>query len=276
MILVTGAKGNVGGELVRRLLDAGQRVRALVRRRAGLAFPEGVETVTGDLDEPESLSPALEGARSVFLLGGNKDMNGLLLAIRRAGVKHVVLLSSRSVVGGHPSNAIVAMWLKSEAAVRSSGVPWTILQPSSFMSNALRWLPQLRAGDVVRAPFAGVPIAAIDPYDIAEVAARALTSEGHDAKTHVLSGPAAMLPAEQIRILAAVLGRPLRLEPQSDEEAREELTRSFPAPFVEAFFRFYAEGEFDDSVVLPKVRELTGREPRRFEEWAKMHADAFR
>jgi uncharacterized protein YbjT (DUF2867 family) len=275
MILVTGATGNVGGELVRQLADANQQSRALVRSRADGALPPGVETVIGDLNQPESLSAALIGVRSVFLLGGYQDMRGTLAEIRRAGAERVVLLSSRSVVGGNPSNAIVDMWMASEEAVRSSGVSWTILRPSGFMANALRWAPQIRAGDVVRAPFADAPIAAIDPYDIAAVAAAALTHGGRSSRSYILTGPEPLLPAHQVRILAAELGRDLRFERQADDEAREEMSKSFPVGFVDAFFRFFAEGEFDDSQVLPTVQEITGRRPRSFEQWAKAHADAF-
>jgi len=276
MILVTGATGNVGGALVRQLVGSNQRARALVRNRAEGVLPAGVESVVGDLNRPESLSAALMGVRGVFLLGGYQDMPEALAEIRRAGVERVVLLSSRSVVGGNPSNAIVSMWMASEDAVRSSGVSWTILRPSGFMSNALRWAPQIRAGDVVRAPFADAPIAAIDPYDIAAVAAVALTSEGHESRSYLLTGPEALLPADQVRTLAAVLGRDLRFEGQSGSEAREEMSKSFPANFVDALFRFFAEGEFDDSQVLPTVYEITGRRPRDFEQWARAHVDAFR
>jgi uncharacterized protein YbjT (DUF2867 family) len=276
MILVTGATGNVGGELIMQLVSANQRARALVRSRAEGALPPGVETVIGDLNRPESLSAALIGVSGVFLLGGYRDMPGTLAEIRRAGVERVALLSSRSVVGGNPSNAIVSMWMASEDAVRSSGLSWTILRPSGFMSNALRWAPQVRAGAVVRAPFADAPIAAIDPYDIAAVVAAALTSEGHASHSYILTGPEPLLPADQVRVLAAALGRDLRFERQTDEEAREEMSKSFPANFVDAFFRFFSEGEFDDSQVLPTVREITGRQPRDFEQWARAHAGAFR
>ena len=275
MILVTGASGNVGGELVTQLASANHRVRALVRSPKGIARAANVETVVGDLDRPESLVPALEGVRGVFLLGGYRDMPGLLAEIRRAGVEHVVLLSSRSVVGGDPSNAIVQMWMASEEAVRSSGVAWTLVRPSGFASNALRWLPQLRAGDLVRAPFASAPIASIDPHDIAAVAAVALTTEGHESRSYALSGPEAQLPAKQVEILAKVLGRDLRFEAQPDDEARAELGRSAPAGFVDAFFRFFVKGEFDDAVVLATVKEVTGQAPRTFEQWARAHLGDF-
>jgi uncharacterized protein YbjT (DUF2867 family) len=275
MILVTGATGNVGCELVRQLAAVKQSVRALVRGRDQSVLPQGVETATGDLNQPESLSTALKDVRGVFLLGGYRDMDGVLAEIRRAGVERVVLLSSRSVMGGKQDNAIVNMWMVSESAVRSSGVPWTILEPSGFMSNALRWAPQIRAGDLVRAPFGSAPIAAIDPSDIAAVAAVALTSGGHQSRTYALTGPEAIRPADQVRVLADVLGRNLRFEEQPHAEAREEMSRSMPANVVDAFFRFFAGGEFDDSSVLPTVSEITGRQPRTFAQWVRAAQSIF-
>jgi uncharacterized protein YbjT (DUF2867 family) len=276
MILITGASGNVGSELTRQLAAHNQRVRALVRNLESTQLPPTVEVAIGDLNRPESLSVALKDVRAVFLLGGYQDMPGLLAEIRRAGVEHVVLLSSRSVVGGNPSNAIVNMWMVSEAAVRISGIPWTILEPSGFMSNALRWQAQIRAGNLVRIPFANVPIAAIDPYDIAAVARTVLTSDGHRSHSYSLSGPAAIAPADQIRILAAVLDRDVRFEALSDSEARIELGKSLPPNMVEAFFRFFAEGEFDDSQILATVQDITGHPPLSFEQWARAHSAEFR
>ncbi|MEW6733161.1 MAG: NAD(P)H-binding protein [Acidobacteriota bacterium] len=276
MILVTGATGNVGSELVKQLLDASQPVRVLVRSQQQEVLPVGAEIFNGDLNEPQTLTIGLKGVRAVFLLGGYHDMSGLLSVIEQAGVEHVVLLTSRSVVQGNPSNAIVRMWMESEDAVQSAKVPWTILRPSGFMSNVLRWLPQLGSGNIVRAPFFNVPIAAIDPYDIAATAVIALTSNGHLFRSYTLSGPAAILPADQVRILAKVLGRDLCFEAQSDREAREEMSKSWSPDFVDAFFRFFADGEFDDSLVLPTVQEMTGRPPRTFQEWARAHVDTFR
>ncbi|TMB27690.1 MAG: nucleoside-diphosphate sugar epimerase [Deltaproteobacteria bacterium] len=274
MILVTGATGNVGRELVRELLRAARPVRALVRGKEG-SVPAGVEIAVGDLDRPESLGAALRGVRGVFLLGGRADMPGLLEEIRRAGVEHVVLLTSRSVVGGNPTNAIVAMWTASEAAVRSSGMPWTILRPSGYMSNALRWLAQLRAGDLIRAPFADVPIALIDPQDIAAVAAVVIGSDQHHGSSCELSGPEALVPAEQVRVLGTALGRDLRFEGQTEAEAREELSKIFPPSLVEAQLRFFAKGEFDDSRIAATVSEITGRPAGTFAQWARRHANRF-
>ncbi|MBT2235760.1 NmrA family NAD(P)-binding protein [Nonomuraea sp. NEAU-A123] len=163
----------------------------------------------------------------------------------------------------------------SERAAREPGVPWTFLRPRAFMSNALRWLPQLRTGDLVRVPFAGVAAAAIDPADIAAVAALALTSDGHEGRIYELTGPDSLLPADQIAVLAKVLRRDLRCEGLPDEEARAQMEASMPVEYVDAFFSFYVDGTLDESQVLPTVQEVTGHPPRTFEQWAETHADAF-
>lgn len=276
MILVTGATGNTGSALVSRLAQAGQQVRALVRDPAGVALPPGVQPVTGDLNRPDSLADALIGVRGVFLLPGYADMPGLLARMREAGVRRVVLLTSGSAALADMSNAVSRYMTLSERAVREADVPWTFLRPRAFMSNALRWLPQLRAGDLVRVPFAGVAAAAIDPADIAATAALALTSDGHEGRIYELTGPESLLPADQIAVLAKVLGRDLRCEGLPDEEARAQMEATMPAEYVDAFFRFYADGTLDESQVLPTVREVTGHPPRTFEQWAEVHADAFR
>jgi uncharacterized protein YbjT (DUF2867 family) len=275
MYLVTGPTGNIGAELVRTLAEGGEAVRALVRNPA-TELPDGAIAVIGDLDEPASLRPALAGVTGVFLLPGYRDMPGLLDEARAAGVQRVVLLSGGSAGSGDLTNAVSAYMIRSEEAVRDSGLPVTVLRPSGFMSNALRWLPQLQAGDVVRDAFPNVAVAMIDPADIAAVAAVALTSDQHVGQVYRLSGPQPLLPADRVRVLAEVLDRPLTFVGLSDDAARAEMSQAMPAEYVDAFFRFYVDGDLDESAVLPTVREVTGREPRTFEQWARVHADAFR
>lgn len=276
MFLVCGATGNVGGELVRTLVSAGEQVRALTRGEGPPPYASPVEVATGDLSQPDSLTAAVRGVSGVFLLSGYADMAGLMSVFAAAGVERVVLLSSGAVVGGDMANAVVRYNLVSEAAVRASEMSWTILRPSGFHANALQWVPQLRAGDTVREAFADVPIAAIDPLDIAAVAAVALTAAGHDSATYRLSGPEPILPADRVRILAQVLGRRLRLVALSNAEARLQMSRTLPPDYVDAFFSFFADGTYDDSVVYPTVPQLLGRPARSFEQWANAHADAFR
>lgn len=275
--LVTGATGNVGAEVISALAGRGHQVRALTRRvTPGRATASGVEAVPGDLDDPASLAGPLEGVDGLFLLPGYRDMPGVLDQARRAGVARVVLLSGGSAGSGDLGNAVTAYMVRSETAVRDSGLAWTLLRPAAFMSNALRWRSQLAAGDVVRLPFAGVRTATVDPYDIGAVAAAALTEDGHAGRIHQPTGPEPLLPGEQVAILARALGRELRFEAQPDDEARAEMTASMPAAYVDAFFDFYVAGSLDESQVRSTVQDVTGRAPRTFDQWARRHAADFR
>jgi len=272
--LVTGSTGNVGAQVVRALVQAGESVRALVRspdRAASL--PAGAEAVVGDLNRPETLP--LDGVAGAFLMSGYEDMPAALASMRRAGVQRVALLSSSAVPLGDTTNAVARYHIESEAAVKESGLGWTMLQPNGFMTNALQWVPQLQAGDLVQAPFAGVRTAQIDPADIGAVAARALVTPDHEGRSYRLSGPESLLAADRVAILGRVLGRPLRFEPQSDDDARAEMSAAMPAEYVDAFFSFFVDGTLDESAVLPAVESVLGRPPRRFEEWARANADRF-
>jgi uncharacterized protein YbjT (DUF2867 family) len=166
--------------------------------------------------------------------------------------------------------------IRSEDAVRESGLAWTIVRPYEFMSNALRWAPQLRAGDLLRLPFAAVGAAVIDPHDIAAVSAPALLTGRHHGQTYRVSGPQRLRPADRARILADVLGRELRWEAQPDAEARAEMTASMPADYADVLFSFSSGRALDESQVLPVVQDVTGTPPRTFEQWATAHAAAFR
>jgi uncharacterized protein YbjT (DUF2867 family) len=276
MILVTGATGNAGGGVVNGLLEIGADVRGLVRSGSESELPEGVEAAVGDLNDPKSLRAPLEGVSAAFLLSGYGGIEQSLASMSDAGIERVVVLSSSAAPTGNLDNAVARYHILSERAVRESGLPWTFLQPNSFMANAFRWLPQLEKGDVIRGPFGDVAISTIHPDDLGAVAARALTTDEHEGQTYRLSGPEALRPAEQVAIMAKYTGRDLRFDAQSDEEARAEMEGQMPKAYVDAFFEFFSEGTVDETTVHPTVEQVTGREPRSFEDWAEEHADAFR
>ena len=152
------------------LLELGAEVRGLVRAGSEDKLPKGVEAAAGDLNDPESLRGPLEGVSGVFLLSGYDSIEKSLDLMGEAGVERVVLLSSSAAPTGDLGNAVARYHILSERAVRDSGLPWTFLQPNSFMSNAFRWLPQLTQGDVIRGPFADVAISVIHPDDLGAVA----------------------------------------------------------------------------------------------------------
>jgi uncharacterized protein YbjT (DUF2867 family) len=276
MFFVTGATGNAGGAVVQALVRNGHQVTALVRggREAGL--PAGVEPVVGDLNDPRTFADALDGVSGIFLLSGYDRISELLAEMHRAKVERIVLLSSSAAPGGDLTNAVARYHILTERAVRESGVPWTFLQPNSFMTNTLQWIPQVRQGDVIRAPFGDVPIATIDPDDIAAVAVKALETDEFEERSLRLSGPEALYPADRVRFLGSALGRQLQFEAQSNEEARAEMSAAMPAEYVDAFFSFFVDGTTDETRVLPTVAEVLGREPRSFEQWLNAHRAAFR
>lgn len=278
MILVTGATGNVGRELVEQLVEAGGRVRAVVRKPADAArLPTGAEPVVADLNRPESLTDALQGVSGMHLLAGYDGLERLLADASSAGVRHVVLQSSSSVPTGDLDNAVAAYHIRSEQAIRDSGLDWTFLRPNTFMTNTLQWADAIRADDPVRAPFPDVAVSTIDPADIAAVAVAALTDGArHAGAAYRLSGPRALTPADRARILGEVLGREIEVVGLSNEQAREELSAAMPEPYVDAMFSFFVAGTVDETTVHPTVEAVLGRPARSFAQWAEAHADAFR
>lgn len=289
MILVTGATGVVGREVVAQLLDAGQDVRVLTRD-ADHALPLGpqVKVVTGDLGVPESLAPALAGVEQVFLLTGGgpetplHDAN-LAEAALTAGVRHIVKLS---IIGAeYGFQDLVSSWhLAGERAVaqvgeRPDGPAWTFLRPGEFMSNARLWAAPIKARDTVFWPHGDVEVAVIDPRDVACAAVTALTTSGHEGRTYRIGGPEALSTAARVEKLAAALGRPLRLVDVSIADARDGAVRAGrQALVVETTLGNLGRPEFQQHArkVLPAYTELTGKAPRTFDQWTADHLHLFR
>ncbi|MFI7061470.1 NAD(P)H-binding protein [Kribbella sp. NPDC050124] len=271
-VLVTGATGNAGGAVVQSLADAGLPGRALVRKE--VALPPGIEPVYGDLNQPDTFADALDGVSGIFLLSGYDRVEELLANAVRAGVRKVVLLSSSSLDSADTSNAIAAYHQAAEEAVRASGLEWTYLRPNSFMSNTLRWLDQLRAGNVVRVQFPEVPISTIHPLDIGDVAVRAFTGD-HAGAIHRLTGPVALTPPEQVAILGEALGRPLTPYPMSRAETHADLQASMPAPYANAIESFFGDGIIDETSVNDTVTQVTGHKPRTLQDWTRANARLF-
>ncbi|WP_194542872.1 SDR family oxidoreductase [Paenibacillus sp. JZ16] len=273
MILVTGATGSVGREVVRLLHQDGYRVRAVSRDPEKANFPVEVEGVAGDLTKPESLLSAFDGVEKVFwMLPLAADFNFPRIA-QQSGVRHIVLLSAATVEVG-VQNAIARLHLNAEQAVRESGASWTILRPSGFMTDALRWTDSIRSEGVVRVPFGDLSIPVIDSRDTAAVAAKALSTDGHEGKVYTLTGPESLTRRQQMRILGEVLGREIGFESITDDLAREQLLRHMPPEMVEALFDLSKQGQ-RFSKVLPTMEEVTGRAPRTFQQWVTDHSEAF-
>ncbi|KAA2265695.1 NAD(P)H-binding protein [Solihabitans fulvus] len=272
MYLVTGATGNVGRHLVDSLLDAGAAVRAGTRDPATARFPAGVDVVrTGA--EP------LDGVTALFLNhsavpDGPEDLFG---RARAHGVRRVVLLSSNSVLHEDPANVIGALHQHLERAVRDSGLEWTLLRPGAFNTNTLQWAGQLRAEGVVRAAHGRARSATIDERDIAAVAAHALLSDGLVGASPTLSGPELLTPVDQVRLIGEAIGRPLRFEELSVDEARAAmLAEHYPPAIADGLLHYFGRAVDHPDEVSPAVEDITGVPPRAFADWAEEHAAAFR
>ncbi len=253
-----GATGNVGAAVVRGLVERGEEVMAVSRQEQD--WPAGVTGVVADPMEAGSLDEAAAGADRAFMMSGYAAEPGLLAALRNA---HVVLLSASSAGLGAGDNPLARMHLDSERAVLASGLAHTFLRPCSFQANLLRWRDQLADGDVVRAPFADVPVAMVDPADVGAVAVVALTERGHLGAVHRLSGPEALAPPEQVRLLGDAVGRELAFEEQPDDEAG--------AAGVD-IFRHHPELESEVQHTVPR---LLGRPAGSLAHWLARHRTDF-
>lgn len=281
MILVTGTTGTVGRKVVDELQQTGASVRALSRDRRSANVPDGVEVVGGDLGRPDSLAPALVGVERVFLLSTGPDRAAydanLVAAAQRAGVRRIVKLSALTVADETQGDAITRWHMAGEQAVLASGLEWVFLRAGAFMSNALGWAGMIKHQGAVFAPFADVRTAAIDPADVAAVAARALTSDGRAANAYALSGPELIRATDQAQTLGRVLGRELRLIEVPAPAARQRmLDAGMDAELADAVLTTQANaGHGPGATVIPTVQQLTGRPARTFADWAQAHAPMF-
>jgi len=281
MLLVTGATGHVGRELVRELDARGAAFRVLVRdpaRAAGL--PDRAERVIGDLDRPATLAAAMDGVERLFLLVpgiGIEHTEHAVAAARAAGVRHVVYLSSYAVIGD-PVPAMGRWHRDREQLIRASGIPATFLRPGGFMTNAFDWLPTLRAGGYVLDPVGPGRAAPIDPADIAAVAAVTLTEDGHEGEQYLLTGGETFTVAEQVQILAKTTGRDIEIRAVATpaEAVRFRYPHGAPQALADALIEGLTLMRADTvGVRTDTVRRLLGRAPRTFADWCARNAAAF-
>jgi uncharacterized protein YbjT (DUF2867 family) len=260
-VLVIGAYGNVGSHVVTELRSAGIPVRGTSRTPTG-------EMVRLDLTEPETLPAALDGIKKVFLYASPAGITDFVSAAQAAGVEHIVLLSSASVVEAATRQSRNAqMHSAVEAALQESGIAWTFLRPTTFAANQLQWAPAIRSGEVLRIPFLQLCHASIHEHDIADVAVRALTGAEHEGKAYWLTGPQALTRQEHVEAIGAVIGRPIDVVEVAPEDAVPRLP--------EFVIRMTAELTKAPCVVTPTVEEITGVPARSFRRWAEDHAKDF-
>lgn len=269
-ILIAGATGTIGRHLVQQLTEDGHAVRALTRNPTAADLPQGTEVVGGDLTCLDTLTTVFNGVAAAHLITfGGDDGEALTTGPQlvdlatRAGVQRVTVLSG---------------WDRSsvEDALEGSGIPWTLLAPVEFMSNALEWADSIRSDGVVRLADTA-PSAVVHEADIASVAATALTEDGHAGETYWVTGPEALTPADRAGLIGEAIEAEVRFERLSVDQERQRLrSLGYHEEYVEFFIQLVMDPPEQGGVVLPTVERVTGRPARTFAQWAAEHADAFR
>jgi uncharacterized protein YbjT (DUF2867 family) len=278
MIVLIGGTGQVGRQVAAQLMERHLPVRVVTRGLNPAGAPPGAEVARADLADPASLEPHLAGARAVFLLWpftSPEVTAGLAPKVAEIAARHagrIVYLSAQAAADQPGS-----FWALVEQAIEDSGAPWTFLRPTGFASNTLLWADQIRSGDVVRWPFGAAIRALVDERDIAAVAVRALSDDGHEGARYLLSGPAVLTQAEQLAAIGQAIGRELRWEDMSRDAALGALTAAWGDP---AFVRtaLHAWEWFIDhpETVTTTVQDVTGAPAHSFADWAAANAAAFR
>lgn len=253
-------------------------MRLLVRNPARTAV--SATHVAADLDDPATLPAAFNGVDKLFLLTpgiGLRQTENAVTAARAAKVRHIVHLSSLNVLGD-PMPAMGRWHHDREELIRASGIPATILRPGAFMTNALDWLPTIRAGGFIVDPVGPGRYAPIDPTDIAAVAALTLTEDGHEDEQYVLTGLEALTVAEQAHILATAIGRHIAVRPMAtpEEAVRSRFPHGAPPPLAAALIEGFTLMRADTTGFrTDTVHRLLCRPPGTFTEWCARNAHRF-
>jgi uncharacterized protein YbjT (DUF2867 family) len=278
-ILVTGATGKVGGELVRRLLDAGVEVKAGTRRprEAAAVVSEGAEVVELDYDLTETWDAAVQWADRVFLVPAPFDPHSderlvpFLDWAVQSGSRHLVLLSAM----GAEAREQMAL-RRIEQRIERTGVGWTFLRPNIYMQNFARGFlaRQIRDAGQFRLPAGDAAVSFVDSRDVAAVAAAVLAGDAHLGQAYTLTGPEALRPDEAARIIAAAAGRPVEYREIGEAEMRDALLRArWAEDQADTFSRLLAAiREGHRAAVTDHIERVLGRAPTRFADFARDHA----
>jgi uncharacterized protein YbjT (DUF2867 family) len=281
MILITGASGNVGAEVLKQIVQTGSKVRAAFQSLSKAPPPSpGLEIAVVDYNQPDTLRDALKDVNRVFLVGPPTAQLPALErkatdVIAQSDVQQLVKLSA---MGGREAT-FPRQHMESEDYIRSSGVPYTFLRPNGFMQNIINYSgPTIRTQNAFYGSEGDGQVSQIDIRDIAAVAVKTLTEDGHVGNTYTLTGPQALTNSEIAQILSDTLGREIRfinLPPAQFKEAL--LSAGAPEWNADALLdlqRLYREGKA--ATVTRDVKQVLGREPISFAQFSRDYAVAFK
>ncbi|HQR54490.1 MAG TPA: SDR family oxidoreductase [Burkholderiaceae bacterium] len=283
MILVCGGTGTIGSEVVRLLKAQDVPFHVLVRDpvKADALRAQGIETVAGDLRQPQTLPRVLQGVEKVFvvtpLVPDQVQMRAALIAAAKsARVRHVVMSTG---IGASPDSPVqIGRWHgENEKQLQASGMAWTFVQPGFFMQNLLMHAEPIRDKGEFYLPLGDGKVSWIDARDIAAVAVTALIEPGHENRAYPLTGPEALTGGEVATTLSEVLRRPVRYVPITPDQAKQAMTLAgMPEALADAMNELNALAQAGHAAgVLDTVESVTGRPARSFRHFANDHAAAF-
>lgn len=278
MILVTGATGNVGRELIPMLVEAKQDVRILVRdERKASAFDSRVERVVGDLDRPETLKPAMHGVERLFLVTPlTEQVANLIAAAMASGVKHIV---KQSTIEANRCLGPGLWHREQEKMIEASGAQWTFIRPTFMMQNTAQWwAPTIRKQNRVYFPALKGRAPAVDPKDVASVGCQVLShSDEHARKIYEVTGPEALTVGQMIEVLSRVLGKGIRYVRIPRFFATLWMRRMGMSPrllkAITETFGAWDRNEYAD--VSDAVLKVTGHAPGSYENWVRTNVRLF-
>jgi uncharacterized protein YbjT (DUF2867 family) len=284
-IFVSGATGNVGGEVVKQLVEKGMPVRAGVHseHKAASLRNLGVEVVPVDFAETQSIVAALEGVEKAFSLSPlvpNLSEVGInfVKAARECGVKYIV--RSSGLGADSPQAITLGRWHREvEKALEQSGIAYSVVRPNSFMQNYINLAsPTIKSQNAFYFPQGDGEISLIDVRDVAAVVVVLLTEGGHERKSYDITGPEAISNYRIAEILSRVTGRKISYVDVPEDVARKSMKdMGMPDAIVEALLELSAIIKAGyTSAVSPAVEEITGRKATSFEQFADDFSEAFK
>src|SRR5207248_3373056 len=280
MILVTGATGNVGREVVNLLLDGGAKVVAVTRHPATAALPDGAHVVGGDSSRPQTLTSALRGVEAVFVspraLGdaaaGAATAELLKLAAEQ-GARRVVVLSAVTVEYGGGYQRFADAFRAVEDATKASGLQWTILRSTDYASNSLAWAPQIRSTGVVYGVYGDGATSTIHERDVAAVSARALLDVAHAGHTYMLTGPQSLTQRAKVRLIGEAIGKEVPWVEVAPEQFRQAmLAQGLPEDVPDRVIGYWSDRVQQPGPSSDTVEQILGRPALTFAQWAAEHA----
>jgi uncharacterized protein YbjT (DUF2867 family) len=282
MILITGATGTVGKELVKLLARPEEPIRVMVRDRnkaASIAYP-GANIVEGDFGLPDTLESALSGVHKAFLLAAPSERqldleSGFVAAAARSDLKHIVKLSALGAAADSPARLLRAH-AQCERLIEESGIPFTFLRSNQFMQNFLNYRESIIRRGEFYAPMGDGRISLVDVRDLAAVAAEVLEEYGHENKVYDVTGPESLTYADAAERLTYALGKPVTYVDVPPEAARDSMLQNGMSPWlVDGILELYALWKFNTSEIADTVPTIAKKDPIPFAEFAHDYAPQF-